>query len=135
MFSLAESIVYSLSCTRSHLFCIVKYPHKKISMIHHIVVAFFITGGVCFLRNYNAVCRFLNQTFQPFLTLLWPFRVMANKDIIRLLARLEQRADSDVMDSTTRHSHGDRKALAKEQAKKIAMGHKANNHEEGQKMS
>ena len=57
------------------------------------------------------------------------------EDIIRLLARLEQQADSDVIDATTRHCHGDRKALAKEQAKKIAMGHKADDHEEGQKMN
>ena len=28
------------------------------------------------------------------------------EDIIRLLARLEQQADSDVTDATTRHSHG-----------------------------
>ena len=55
--------------------------------------------------------------------------------ILRLLARLEQQADSDVIDATTQHSHGDRKALAKEQAKKIAMGHKADDHEEGQKMN
>ena len=57
------------------------------------------------------------------------------EDMICLLARLEQQADSDVIDATTRHSHGDRKALAKEQAKKIAMGHKADDHEEGQKMN
>ena len=57
------------------------------------------------------------------------------EDMIRLLARLEQQADSDVIDATTQHSHGDRKALAKEQAKKIAMGHKADDHEEGQKMN
>ena len=57
------------------------------------------------------------------------------EDIIRLLARLEQQPDSDVIDATTRHSRGDRKALAKEQAKKIAMGHKADDHEEGQKMN
>lgn len=57
------------------------------------------------------------------------------EDIIRLLARLEQQPDSDVIDATTRHSRGDRKALAKEHAKKIAMGHKADDHEEGQKMN
>ena len=57
------------------------------------------------------------------------------EDIIRLLARLEQQPDSNVIDATTRHSRGDRKALAKEQAKKIAMGHKADDHEEGQKLS
>ena len=57
------------------------------------------------------------------------------EDIIRLLARLEQQADSNVIDATTRHSHGDRKALTKEQAKKIAMGHRADDHEEGQKMN
>ena len=55
--------------------------------------------------------------------------------MICLLARLEQQADIDVIDATTRHSRGDRKALAKEQAKKIAMGHKADDHEEGQKMN
>lgn len=57
------------------------------------------------------------------------------EDVLRLLARLEQHTDSTVIDATTRHSHGDRKALAKEQAKKIAMGHKADDHEEGQKMN
>ena len=57
------------------------------------------------------------------------------EDVLRLLARLEQQADSDVIDATIRHSHGDRKALAKEHAKKIAMGHKADDHEEGQKMN
>ena len=57
------------------------------------------------------------------------------EDVLRLLARLEQKADSDVIDATTRHSHGDRKALAKEQTKKIAMGHKVDDHEEGQKLS
>ena len=57
------------------------------------------------------------------------------EDIIRLLARLEQQPDSNVIDATPRHCHGDRKALAKEQAKKIAMGHKADDHEEGQKLS
>ena len=57
------------------------------------------------------------------------------EDIIRLLARLEQQPDSNVIDATTRHSRGDRKALSKEQAKKIAMGHKADDHEEGQKMN
>ena len=57
------------------------------------------------------------------------------EDVLRLLARLEQQADIDVIDATTRHGRGDRKALAKEQAKKIAMGHKADDHEEGQKMN
>lgn len=57
------------------------------------------------------------------------------EDFLRLLARLEQQADSNVIDATIRHSRGDRKALAKEQAKKIAMGHKADDHEEGQKMN
>ena len=57
------------------------------------------------------------------------------EDVLRLLARLEQQPDSNVIDATTRHSRGDRKELAKEQAKKIAMGHKADDHEEGQKMN
>ena len=57
------------------------------------------------------------------------------EDVLRLLARLEQQADSNMIDATTRHSYGDRKSLAKEQAKKIAIGHKADDHEEGQKMN
>lgn len=53
--------------------------------------------------------------------------------IVQLLSRLEGGANGDVADSTTRHHRGDRKALAKEREKKIAMGHKPNDHEE-QKM-
>ena len=36
-------------------------------------------------------------------------------------------------DATTMHHHGDKKALRKEREKKIAMGHKADDHEEEQK--
>ena len=39
-----------------------------------------------------------------------------------------------VLDATTRHSRGDRKALAKEQRKKSALGHKEDDHEQGQQM-
>ena len=53
--------------------------------------------------------------------------------IVQLLSRLEGGANGDVADSTTRHHRGDRKTLAKEREKKIAMGHKPNDHEE-QKM-
>ena len=56
------------------------------------------------------------------------------EDILRLLARLEGSPGEDVIDATMRRQHGDRKALAKEQAKKISMGHKADDHEEGQQM-
>ena len=56
------------------------------------------------------------------------------KQIIHLLARLEGSSGEEVIDATARPRHGDRKALAKEQAKKIAMGHKADDHEEGQQM-
>ena len=56
------------------------------------------------------------------------------EDVLRLLARLEQQADSDVIDATPRHSRGDRKPLAREQRKKIALGHKADDHEQGQQM-
>lgn len=35
-------------------------------------------------------------------------------------------------DATTMHQHGDRKALRKEKAKKIALGHKEDDYEEEQ---
>ena len=47
---------------------------------------------------------------------------------------LEHDAHADpVRDATTTHHHGDKKALRKEREKKIAMGHKAYDHEEEQK--
>ncbi len=58
-----------------------------------------------------------------------------DEDILCLLARLEQHRNNTVIEAITRHSHGGRKTLAKEQAKKIAIGHKADDHEEGQKMN
>ena len=39
------------------------------------------------------------------------------------------------MDSTTMHHHTDRKTLRKEQEKKIALGHKENDHEDEQTYS
>ena len=54
--------------------------------------------------------------------------------IVRLLSSLESGASDDVADSTTQHHCGDRKALAREREKKTAMGHKADDHEDGQKM-
>ena len=36
------------------------------------------------------------------------------------------------MDSTTMHHHTDSKAFRKEQEKKIALGHKADDHEDEQ---
>ena len=36
-------------------------------------------------------------------------------------------------DATTTHQHTDKKALRKEREKKIAMGHKSDDHEEEQK--
>ena len=39
------------------------------------------------------------------------------------------------MDSTTMRHHADSKALRKEHEKKIALGHKADDHEEEQNMS
>ena len=38
-----------------------------------------------------------------------------------------------VRDATTTHQHTDKKALRKEREKKIAMGHKSDDHEEEQK--
>lgn len=44
---------------------------------------------------------------------------------------LERGADADpVRDATTTHQHGDRKALRREREKKIALGHKEDDHEE-----
>ena len=54
--------------------------------------------------------------------------------VLRLLSRLEGGGNDYVMDATTRHGHGDRKTLAKEQRKKIAMGHKEDDHEDSQQM-
>lgn len=56
------------------------------------------------------------------------------EQIVHLLARLEDSTETEVIDATARPRHGDQKALAKEQAKKISMGHKADDHEEGQQM-
>ena len=56
------------------------------------------------------------------------------EDILRLLARLEGSPGEDVIDATMRRQHGDRKALARAQRKKIAMGHKADDHEQEQQM-
>ena len=55
-------------------------------------------------------------------------------EVLRLLSSLKGSNDDYVLDATTRHSRGDRKALAKEQRKKIALGHKEDDHEKGQQM-
>lgn len=55
------------------------------------------------------------------------------KDILHLMSTLE-REELFIVDSTTRNLRGDRKALANERQKKIALGHRADDHEEGQKM-
>ena len=51
-----------------------------------------------------------------------------------VLSRLEGDPDDFVLDATIRHGHGDRKALAREQQKKIALGHKPDDHDQGQQM-
>ena len=56
------------------------------------------------------------------------------EDVLRLLARLEGNTGEEVIDATVRRQHRDRKALAREQRKKIALGHKAADHEQGQQM-
>lgn len=56
------------------------------------------------------------------------------EDIVRLLARLEGSAEM-TPDSTTIRHHGDRKELSKEREKKIAMSHRADDHEDGPKMA
>ena len=54
-------------------------------------------------------------------------------DLVRLGRALERGADADpVRDATTAHQHGDRKALRKEREKKVALGHKEDDHEEKQ---
>ena len=53
-------------------------------------------------------------------------------DLVLLGKRLEQSNSSYISNSTTRHAITDRKTLAKEQRKKIALGHKEDDHEEEQ---
>ena len=54
--------------------------------------------------------------------------------LVQLGKAVERSPDADpVRDATTTHHHGDKKALRKEREKKIAMGHKADDHEEEQK--
>lgn len=53
--------------------------------------------------------------------------------LVQLGKALEHDAGADyVRDATTTHRHSDRKALRKEREKKIAMGHKPDDHEENQ---
>lgn len=53
--------------------------------------------------------------------------------LVQLGKALEHDAGADsVRDATTTHQHGDRKALRKEREKKIALGHKEDDHEEDQ---
>jgi len=56
------------------------------------------------------------------------------KDVLHLLARLDGSPGDESIGSTMQHLHGDRTALAREQRKKIAMGHKVDDHEQGQQM-
>ena len=52
-------------------------------------------------------------------------------DLVRLGRTLESGADVDpVRDATTMHQHTDRKTLRRERAKKIALGHKPDDHED-----
>ena len=54
--------------------------------------------------------------------------------LVQLGKAVQRSAHADpVRDATTTHHHGDKKALRKEREKKIAMGHKADDHEEEQK--
>ena len=56
------------------------------------------------------------------------------EDVLHLLSRLEGRTEEEVIDATVLRQHGDRKALARERRKKITLGHKADDHEQGQQM-
>ena len=52
-------------------------------------------------------------------------------DLVRLGRALERGTDTDpVRDATTAHQHTDKKALRREKEKKIALGHKEDDHEE-----
>ena len=54
-------------------------------------------------------------------------------DLVRLVRALERSPDSDpVRNATTISQHTDQKALRREQEKKLALGHKADDHEEEQ---
>ena len=51
--------------------------------------------------------------------------------LVQLGKALERGADADpVKDATTMHQHTDRKLRQKERQKKIALGHKPDDHEE-----
>ena len=53
--------------------------------------------------------------------------------LVQIGRRLEQSQSAEpVMDSTTQHHHTDSKTLRKEKEKKIALGHKADDHEDEQ---
>ena len=53
--------------------------------------------------------------------------------LVQVGRRLEQsQSPAPVMDSTTQHHHADSKVLRKEKEKKIALGHKADDHEDEQ---
>ena len=53
--------------------------------------------------------------------------------LVQVGRRLEQSQSAElVMDATTQHYHTDSKALRKEREKKIALGHKADDHEDEQ---
>ena len=53
--------------------------------------------------------------------------------LVQVGRRLEQSQFAEpVMDATTQHYHADSKTLRKEREKKIALGHKADDHEDEQ---
>ena len=52
-------------------------------------------------------------------------------DLVRLIRSLERGQDSNtVRDATTMHQHADKKTLRRQRQKKIALGHKEDDHEE-----
>ena len=54
--------------------------------------------------------------------------------LVQLGKTVERSPDANpVKDATTTHQRTDKKTLRKEREKKIAMGHKADDHEEEQK--
>ena len=63
---------------RSYFTIVIIDSKKKVRMIHHIVIAFFITGGVGFLWNNDTINRFVDQVFQPSSTLVRLFFLIAH---------------------------------------------------------
>lgn len=70
-----------------------------------------------------AICSFIKESKQT---------AGALAGVICYVSQAQKTMDKTALG--TQRQHSDRKALSREREKKIAMGHKADDHEEGQKM-